>query len=47
MMWKFYAIGYGAPALIVFISVLVSETTGRHGYGTETQYVYTTLANAI
>ena len=35
MMWKFYAIGYGAPAFVVFISVLVSETTNIHGYGSE------------
>jgi hypothetical protein len=33
--WKYYLIGYGAPLLIVAISVAVVEGTGTRGYGTE------------
>lgn len=35
MMWKFYIIGYGAPAVIVLLSALIVETSGTHGYGTD------------
>ncbi len=34
-MWRYYAIGYGAPAAIVVVGVVVVEATGAHGYGTE------------
>ena len=31
----FYAIGYGAPAFIVILSVIIVEASGSHGYGTD------------
>ena len=37
MVTYFYAIGYGSPALIVVLSVIIVEASGRHGYGTEDQ----------
>ena len=37
MLMYFYIIGYGAPALIVVISVISVEASGTHGYGTENQ----------
>ena len=35
MMWIFYSIGYGGPAIIVLLSALISELSGNHGYGTD------------
>ena len=34
-MWKYMAVGYGVPAAVVVVSVVVVEATGTHGYGTE------------
>ncbi len=34
-MWRYYAVGYAAPAVVVVVSVAVVEITGAHGYGTE------------
>ncbi len=34
-MWRYYAVGYAAPAVVVAVSVAVVEITGAHGYGTE------------
>lgn len=33
----FYLLGYGAPAIIVILSVIIVEANGTHGYGTENQ----------
>lgn len=37
MVVYFYAIGYGAPALIVLLSVIIVEASGTHGYGSQLQ----------
>ena len=31
----FYAIGYGLPAFIVILSIIIVEASGTHGYGTD------------
>ncbi|XP_059081671.1 adhesion G protein-coupled receptor L2-like isoform X2 [Tigriopus californicus] len=33
--WIYYLVGYGTPAIIVILSVIIVEATGSHGYGTD------------
>ena len=35
LLWIFYSVGYGLPSVIVLLSVLIVETSGTHGYGSE------------
>jgi hypothetical protein len=35
LLWIFYSVGYGLPSVIVLLSVIIVETSGRHGYGSE------------
>ena len=37
MVTYFYVIGYGGPAVIVVLSVIIVEASGTHGYGTPDQ----------
>jgi hypothetical protein len=37
MMGYFYLIGYGGPAFIVVLSIIIVEANGTHGYGTDLQ----------
>ena len=37
MIAYFYMIGYGGPAFIVVLSIIIVEASGIHGYGTEDQ----------
>ena len=37
MVTYFYVIGYGGPAVIVVLSVILVEASGTHGYGTPDQ----------
>ena len=39
MVTYFYVIGYGGPAVIVVLSVIIVEASGTHGYGTPDQWV--------
>jgi hypothetical protein len=35
--WAYYLVGYGAPAALVILCVIIVESTGTHGYGTDHQ----------
>ncbi len=39
MLWIFYTVGYGLPSVIVLLSVVIVETSGIHGYGSDERYI--------